>query len=79
MKANLSKKQLIWSLIVSVCEARKDEIFFEVFDESEMEEISVRYQEVINNSSEKFSFVTKVLYIIITLPLQIQDGKLRFS
>ena len=55
----LSKKDIIWPVIVILTE--KAEIDEEL-DESELEEVSRAYADIINTCSEKFELFTKVLY-----------------
>lgn len=55
----ISKKDIIWPVIVILTE--KVEIDEEL-DESELEEVSRAYSDIINNCSERFEFFTKVLY-----------------
>jgi len=61
LSAAVTKKKLIWPLIVSVCEISRDEAFFSAYDDGELNEISEKYKNAINNNSERFEFITKVM------------------
>lgn len=56
---NLKKKDLIWPIIVLIT---NNEIYdeFEI-DDSDEEELSLAYKDIINTCSEKYEFVTQVL------------------
>lgn len=61
LSAAVTKRKLIWPLIVSVCEISRDEAFFSAYDEGELNEISDKYRSAINNNAERFEFITKVM------------------
>ena len=62
LSISITKKQLAWSVIVSLCEVNGDESFFSNYDDGEIEEIWEKYMDVINNQSESFDFATKIIY-----------------
>lgn len=60
----LHKKAIIWPIIVYVTSRGRldrDSLFLDVLDESEYEEITQRYGEVIDSYCERFDFMTKVI------------------
>lgn len=57
----ISKKQMIWPLIVSVCRVDKNDAQIADCDDCDFEEISSRYRSIINNKAERFEFITKVM------------------
>jgi hypothetical protein len=57
----VTKKQMIWPLIVWLCEVGADDVRFNDCDESESNELLTRYKVVICDSAERFEFVTKVM------------------
>ena len=56
----LTKDDIIWPLIVLI--TKNDNYDDENLDDSEVEEINRLYNDIINTCSEKYEFVTKVLY-----------------
>lgn len=62
VKITLSKKQIIWPIIVlGVGEDVAPDLLND-FDQGLADEIIVKYRELINNSTERYDIVTKVLY-----------------
>jgi hypothetical protein len=61
LSASITKKQLVWPLIVSKCEVCKDDGTLAAYDDGEIDEITNRYHSVICNNSERFEFITKVM------------------
>jgi len=57
----ITKKSMIWPLIVSICNVNSEDAILSNYDEGEVEHIIERYQSIIVNQSERFEFVTKVL------------------
>lgn len=57
----ISKKQMIWPLIVSVCRVDKNDAVLADCDACDFEEISGRYRAIINNKTERFEFIAKVM------------------
>lgn len=60
---SLSKKDLIWPIIVMITEVDKTDIDFrERFDSVQYDEVVRRFQELINSCCERVEFFTKILY-----------------
>lgn len=57
----ITKESMVWPIIAVQCEVRETDIELEDYDESDMAEILQKYKAVINNNSERFEFVSKVL------------------
>lgn len=57
----ISKKQMIWPLIVSVCRVDKNDAMLADCDECDYGEINGRYRAIISNKAERFEFITKVM------------------
>jgi hypothetical protein len=60
-KLKISKAQMIWPLIVSICELNREDAILSACDDGEFDEIKHEYKTIIDNNSERFSFITKVL------------------
>jgi len=58
---SITKKQLLWPLVVSECELGADDRELQNCDEAEVENIAGQYRTVICNNTERFQFVTKVM------------------
>jgi len=58
---SISKKRMVWPIIAILCEIGKDDAKLEDYDESDVAEILQKYRSVINNNSESFEFITRVL------------------
>lgn len=57
----ISKEEMIWPIIVWLCE--KDPYnFLQKFDKATSSEIASTYNKIIENASERFDFITKVMY-----------------
>ena len=61
LSLSISKKSMIWPLIVSICEVNAEDALLSDFDEGDVDQIIGRYKSIIDNNSERFQFVTKVL------------------
>lgn len=57
----ISKKQMMWPLIVSVCRVDKNDALLANCDDCDFEEIGGKYRAIINNKAERFEFITKVM------------------
>ena len=57
----ISKEEMLWPLIVWVCDANKSDAWVEDFDDAAIEETRRTYKSVIDDVGENFRFVTKVL------------------
>lgn len=58
---SITKKSMVWPIIVSICEVNIEDALLSDFDPSEVDHIINRYKAIIDNNSERFQFVTKVL------------------
>lgn len=58
---NITKRQMLWPLIVWLCEVGADDAEFAECDEAETNEILSKYKSVISDNVEQFEFVTKVM------------------
>ena len=56
-----TKESMIWPIIAILCEVRETDAELEDYDSSDVTEILQKYRAVINNNSERFEFVSKVL------------------
>jgi len=61
LTTSITKKGMVWPVIAILCEVRENDESLEDYDESEVDEILRRYKSVINNNSERFEFVSRVL------------------
>jgi hypothetical protein len=61
LSTSITKKSMIWPVIAILCEVSKDDAEFENYDESDVNEILHKYRSIINNNSERFDFVSRVL------------------
>jgi phage host-nuclease inhibitor protein Gam len=59
--AKISKEQMIWPIIVSICRVDRNDAECAECDDGDFEEIERRYSAIINNKTERFEFITKVL------------------
>jgi formylmethanofuran dehydrogenase subunit D len=57
----ITKEQMIWPLIVSICDLNTEDALLADYDEGDIDNIIRHYGSVINNNSERFEFVSKVL------------------
>jgi hypothetical protein len=57
----ISKQQMIWPLIVLLCEINREDSLLIDIDNAEFEEIKNKYGSVISNNTERFTFITKVI------------------
>ncbi|MDR2408150.1 MAG: hypothetical protein LBE13_08570 [Bacteroidales bacterium] len=61
ISVTISKKQMIWPLIVSRCEISEDDTLLDEYDKGDVDEINKRYGAIINNKVEQFEFITKIM------------------
>lgn len=59
--STITKESMIWPIIAILCEVRETDAELEDYDFSDVTEILQKYRAVINNNSERFEFVSKVL------------------
>jgi hypothetical protein len=57
----IRKEELVWTIIVSICEIGNDDSFFDSYDEGIIAEVKKNYADVINNSAERFEFATRII------------------
>lgn len=57
----VTKKQMIWPLIVWGCKVNCEDALLLDCDDAEIDEIKARYESVINDATERFDFVAKVM------------------
>lgn len=57
----IEKADLLWPVIVLRADLLADDSILQDYDESEIEELSIRYRDFINNKVERFEFATKVI------------------
>jgi hypothetical protein len=58
---SITKREMIWPLIVTVCDIDITDAILADCDEGDITDIIHRYRHIIGNNSERFEFVTKVL------------------
>lgn len=58
---SITKKRMVWPIIAILCEVGEDDAVLEDYDENDVSEILQKYRSVINNNSESFEFVSRVL------------------
>jgi len=61
IKTTISKQQMIWPLIVLLCEMNREDSLLAGLDDAEFEEIKNKYEAAISNNTERFTFITKVM------------------
>lgn len=71
----ISKKQMIWPLIVSVCRVDKNDALLADCDDCDFEEIRGRYRAIINNKAERFEFIAKVMAAYTTYKPSMASGQ----
>ena len=52
---------MVWPIIAILCEVGEEDADLEEYDENDVTEILQKYRSVINNNSESFEFVSRVL------------------
>lgn len=61
LTTSITKKRMVWPVIAILCEVGEDDAELEDYDYSDATEILQKYRSVINNNSERFEFVSRVL------------------
>jgi hypothetical protein len=61
ISTTISKQQMIWPLIVLLCEIDREDALLVGLDDAEFEEIKNKYKTVISNNTERFTFISKVM------------------
>ncbi len=77
---NISKKQMIWPLIVWLCNPNHNDVQLADCDEAESNEILNQYRTVICDAAERFVFITKVMteHSVFELALSLETRTERF-
>ncbi len=58
---SITKKRMVWPVIAILCEVCEEDAELEDYDESDVSSILEKYKNVINNNSEHFEFISRVL------------------
>jgi len=58
---SITKESMVWPVIAILCEVSEEDAELQDYDENDVEEILQKYKGVINNNSERFEFVSRVL------------------
>lgn len=61
ISTSISKERMVWPIIAILCEVGENDAELDDFDDSDVAEILQKYRGVINNNSERFEFLTRVL------------------
>lgn len=57
----ITKRRMVWPVIAILCEVNEEDAELQDYDEHDIEEIVRKYKSVINNNSERFAFISRVL------------------
>lgn len=57
----ITKESMVWPIIAILCEVRESDAELDEYDTADVTEILHKYKAIINNNSERFEFVSKVL------------------
>lgn len=57
----ISKKEMIWPIIVSICSINTEDALLAECDEGLLNEVVQRYEKVMNNKAESFEFIIKII------------------
>lgn len=76
----ITKESMVWPIIAILCEVRETDTELDDYDSSDVAEILRKYRAVINNNSERFEFISKVLsdYEEFHLEMKSRDRVPRF-
>lgn len=61
LTTSITKKRMVWPVIAILCEVGEDDAKLEDYDECDVADILHKYRSVINNNSERFEFISRVL------------------
>lgn len=77
---SITKESMVWPIIAILCEVRETDTELDDYDSSDVAEILRKYKAVINNNSERFEFISKVLsdYEEFHLEMKSRDRVPRF-
>lgn len=70
----LSKEDLMWPLIVIMCDHERSNPFIDYMDDGEYEEICERFKGFLDCKSQKFTFTTRVITDYQNYPKEAIDG-----
>ncbi len=59
--AVITKESMVWPIIAILCEVSEDDTELGDYDSSDVADILQKYRAVINNNSERFEFISRVL------------------
>lgn len=59
--AVITKESMVWPIIAILCEVSESDVELGDYDSSDVAEILQKYRAVINNNSERFEFISKIL------------------
>lgn len=59
--AVITKESMVWPIIAILCEVSEDDTELGDYDSSDVAEILQKYRAVINNNSERFEFISRIL------------------
>ena len=58
---SITKESMVWPIIAILCEVSEDDTELGDYDSSDVAEILQKYRAVINNNSERFEFISRIL------------------
>jgi len=58
---SITKKRMMWPIIAILCDVSAEDGELQDYDENDVEEIIHKYKSIINNNSERFEFISRVL------------------
>lgn len=61
LTTSITKKRMVWPVIAIRCEVGEDDAKLDNYDECDVADILQKYRSVINNNSERFEFISRVL------------------
>jgi hypothetical protein len=57
----INKKEMVWPLIVSICNINTEDALLAECDEGLLNEVIQKYEKIMSNKSESFEFITKII------------------
>ena len=61
LTTSITKKRMVWPVIAILCEVGEDDAELVNYDDCDVVEILHKYRSVVNNNSENFEFISRVL------------------
>ena len=58
---SITKKRMIWPVIAILCEVGEEDAELAEYDKGEVSEILRKYRNIINNNSERFDFISRII------------------